>query len=122
MYLDHDPAVLGHARALLISGEEGATEYIEADLRDIGTILGQARRLLDFTQPVAVTLMAILHAIPDSDDPHAIVARIMDSVPPGSYLALFHSGSDLLDRETLDGIKQIALRMAQHGFGSRSRE
>ena len=59
------------------------------------------RELLDFTKPVAVTLVAILHAIPDADDPHAIVARLLDAVPPGSYLAISHLGPDLLDPETL---------------------
>src|SRR6201995_1800210 len=77
VYVDYDPVVLAPARALLTSNKAGATQYIDADLRDTGTILGQAGRLLDFTQPVAVTLIAILHAIPDFDDPHAIVARLM---------------------------------------------
>jgi S-adenosyl methyltransferase len=54
--------------------------------------------LLDFTRPVAVTLLAIPHAIPDSDNPHAIVARIMDGMPSGSHLAISHAGSDLLDQ------------------------
>ena len=74
VYVDYDPIVLAHARALLTSHEAGATEYIDADLRDTATILAQAAKLLDFTRPVAVTLLAILHAIPDADDPHAIVA------------------------------------------------
>src|SRR6202453_2739514 len=64
VYVDYDPAVLAHARALLVSGESGATDYINADLRDTGIILTQAAELLDFTRPVTVTLMAVLHAIP----------------------------------------------------------
>jgi len=88
VYVDYDPVVLAHARALLTSTGEGATEYIDADLRDTGTILERAARLLDFTKPVAVTMLAILHALPDSDDPYAIVATVMDAVPPGSYLAI----------------------------------
>jgi hypothetical protein len=88
--------VLAHARALLTSSEEGVTDYIDADLRDTGTVLTQAARLLDFTRLVAVTLIAVLHAIPDSDDPSAIVAALMDAVPSGSYLTLTHSASDLL--------------------------
>src|SRR5487761_782136 len=99
VYVDYDPIVLAHARALLTSGEAGATDYIHADLRDTGEILGRAARLLDFSKPVAVTLIAILHAVPDADDPHAIVARLMDTVPPGSHLALSHPGADLLDPE-----------------------
>jgi trans-aconitate methyltransferase len=111
VYVDHDPIVLAHARALLTSNEAGATEYIEADLRDTGEILSQAASLLDFSRPVAVTLLMILHAIPDADDPHAIVARLMEAVPSGSYLAVSHPGSDLYDRETLDGLQSVATRM-----------
>src|SRR5277367_2249164 len=88
VYVDYDPVVLAHARALLDSSEAGATEYLDADLRDTGTILSRAADLLDFTEPVAVTLISILHALLDADDPHAIVAQIMDAVPSGSYLAI----------------------------------
>jgi hypothetical protein len=122
VYVDYDPVVLAHARALLISHEAGATEYIDADLRDTGTILTQAAELLDFTQPVAITLIAILHAVPDLDDPYAIVARLLDAVPPGSYLALSHMGTELLGQETKDGLKDIANRMMQQKLTARSRE
>jgi hypothetical protein len=111
VYVDHDPIVLAHARALLTSNKAGATEYIEADLRDTGEILSQAALLLDFSRPVAVTLLFILHAIPDSDDPHAIVAQIMDALPSGSDLAISHPGSDLYDRETLDRLNRVATQM-----------
>jgi hypothetical protein len=122
VYVDYDPVVLAHARALLTSHEAGATEYIDADLRDTDKILSQARRLLDFTRPVAVTLVAILHAIPDADDPYAIVARVMDAVPSGSYLAISHPGSDLVDRETLDDLKDVATQMTSMDYTTRSRE
>jgi hypothetical protein len=82
--MTYDPIVLAHARALLNSSDAGATEYIDADLRDAGTILTQAARLLDFTRPVAVTLIAVLHAIPDPDGPYETVARLLDAVPSGS--------------------------------------
>jgi hypothetical protein len=114
--------VLAHARALLTSGEEGATEYIAADLRDTGTILAQAAELLDFTQPVAVTLLAILHAIPDADDPYAIVAKLLDAVPSGSYLALSHAGADLLEGEKQEGLKDVADRMIQQSVTWRTSE
>jgi S-adenosyl methyltransferase len=122
VYVDYDPIVLAHARALLTSSEEGATDYIDADLRDTGTILTQAAGLLDFTRPVAVTLIAVLHAIPDSDDPFAIVAALMDAVPPGSYLALTHSASDLLGVEQRQGLEDVNSRMIQQQFTYRSRE
>ncbi len=122
VYVDYDPVVLAHARALLTSSEAGATEYIDADLRDTGAILTQAAGLLDFTRPVAVTLVAILHAIPDADDPHAIVARIMDAVPAGSYLAISHGGSDLLSPETHAGLQGVTGRVSQQQFTNRTRE
>jgi hypothetical protein len=122
VYVDYDPVVLAHARALLISSEAGATEYIDADLRDTPAILSQAGQLLDFTKPVAVTLISLLHAIPDSDDPHAIVATLLNAVPSGSYLALSHMGTDLLGRETEHGLKDVADRMMQQKLAARSRE
>ena len=95
VYVDYDPVVLSHARALLTSTPEGVTDYIDADLRDPGHILEEAGRTLDFTRPVAVTMLAILHAIGDDEDPYGIVAQIMAAVPSGSYLALSHLPSDL---------------------------
>jgi S-adenosyl methyltransferase len=122
VYVDYDPIVLAHARALLISHEAGGTEYIDADLRDTDTILDRASRLLDFTQPVAVTLVAILHAIPDSDDPYAIVARLLDAVPSGSYLALSHMGTEFVAAQTRQDIKDIERRMSQETYTYRNRE
>jgi S-adenosyl methyltransferase len=122
VYVDYDPIVLAHARALLTSSEEGATEYIDADLRDTDAILRQAAKLLDFTRPVAITLVAILHAISDSDDPHAIVGRLLDAVPSGSYIALSHIASDLLDRETLQRFEDIGSRTMQQQLVYRTRE
>jgi hypothetical protein len=122
VYVDYDPVVLAHARALLTSDEAGATEYIDADLRDTATILTQAAELLDFTEPVGVTLLSILHAIPDADDPHAIVAKIMDSVPAGSYLAISHAGSDLLDQEMLDSLEDSWRGRMQQQITWRGRE
>jgi SAM-dependent methyltransferase len=122
VYVDYDPVVLAHARALLVSNEEGVTDYIDADLRDTGAILTQAARLLDFDQPVAVTLIAILHAIPDSDDPHAIVATLMDALPPGSYLAISHRGADLFDRETEGDLTDVTNRMMHQKLAGRGRE
>jgi hypothetical protein len=122
VYVDYDPVVLAHARALLISNATGATDYINADLRDTDTVLSQAGQILDFTQPVAVTLLAILHAIPDSDDPHAIVARVMDAVPSGSYLALSHMASDVLDEKTQERLENVTGHMIQQQLAYRSRE
>jgi S-adenosyl methyltransferase len=95
VYVDNDPVVLAHARALLASDARGATAYIYADLRDTRKILHAAARTLDFSRPVAVTLLAILHLIRDEDDPHQIVATLMAAVPPGSYLVISHPASDI---------------------------
>ena len=95
VYVDNDPVVLLHARALLASHPAGATDYVDADLRDPQKILDDAARLLDFRRPVAVMLMAILQHIDDEHDPYAIVAALMGAVPPGSYLALSHPAADI---------------------------
>jgi hypothetical protein len=95
IYADNDPIVLSHARALLSSTPEGACDYIDADVRDTARILDEAGRTLDFSKPVAIMLIAILHCIPDADDPYGIVTRLLDAVPEGSFLAISHPASDL---------------------------
>jgi hypothetical protein len=95
VYADNDPIVLAHARALLTSAPEGVTAYADADLRDPDRVLAAARQTLDLDQPVDVMLIAILHHIPDADDPYGIVARLIDAVAPGSYLVLSHPASDI---------------------------
>jgi hypothetical protein len=88
VYVDNDPLVLVHARALLTSGPGGMTSYIEADVRDTEEILGEAARTLDFGQPVALMMLGILGQVPDSAGPGSIVNTLMGALPPGSYLAL----------------------------------
>jgi hypothetical protein len=88
VYVDNDPLVLVHARALLTSTPEGACDYIDADLRDTDKILAQATKTLDFSRPVALMLLGILGQVPDSDDPGEIIKRLMNPMPSGSYLAL----------------------------------
>jgi hypothetical protein len=95
VYVDNDPIVLVHARALLASGPQGATQYVEGDLRDAGPIMTAAASTLDLTQPVALMLLGILHLIQDSEDPYRIVADLMDALPSGSYLALSHPAIDI---------------------------
>ena len=95
VYVDNDPIVLAHARALLASGPHGTTEYIDADLRESGTILRKAAQTLDFSRPVAVLLLGVLQMIPDSDDPHAIVTQLLAAVPSSSYLAIVHPTTDV---------------------------
>lgn len=88
VYADNDPMVLVHAQALLTSAPGGVTSYIEADVRDPDTILDEAVRTLDFSQPVALVMLGILGQLPDSDKPHALLRRYLDALPSGSYLAL----------------------------------
>ncbi|MES9538067.1 SAM-dependent methyltransferase [Spirillospora sp. NPDC049024] len=90
VYADNDPVVLVHARALLTSTPEGATDYVEADLREPDAILEHAAATLDFDEPVALLLVAILHFLPDEDGVHGIVARLVDRLAPGSYLVISH--------------------------------
>jgi SAM-dependent methyltransferase len=92
VYVDNDPLVLAHARALLASGPEGRTAYIHADLSRPEEILSHpvTREVLDLTQPVALILVAILHLIPDEDKPAEIVATLLDALPPGSFLVATH--------------------------------
>ena len=105
VYVDNDPIVLAHARALLTSSPEGKTDYIDADLRDVDAIVDGAGQRLDLSQPVAVLLIAILHFIPDTDDPYRIVARLMDAVPSGSYLAIVHGANDIQTKAVTAGMR-----------------
>jgi O-methyltransferase involved in polyketide biosynthesis len=97
VYVDHDPVVIRHAQALLTSDPAGKTDYIHADLRDWATISAGAQRTLDFSRPVAVLLIAVLHFILDAEDPHRMIAQMMADLAPGSYLVIAHAASDIED-------------------------
>ena len=115
VYVDNDPIVLTHARALLTSGPEGATSYVGTDLRDIRKVLAGAAEVLDFTRPVAVLLIAVLHLIGDEDHPHDIVKRLMAATAPGSYLALSHVASDIEPEAAAEVAKRLNRMVAQRG-------
>jgi len=110
VYVDNDPLVLAHARALLTSSPEGRTAYIHADLRDPDAILSSpvVREVLDFSQPVALMLVAILHFVPDEFDPAKILATLTAALPPGSYVAASHLVTD----HTPDSAGQATMREA----------
>ncbi|MBN6052122.1 SAM-dependent methyltransferase [Nonomuraea sp. RK-328] len=96
VYVDHDPVVAAHARALLggHDGEgpgPGRRAFLQADLLDADEVLGRASDLLDLGRPVGILLVGILHFIPDSDGPYAMVARLREAVAPGSHLVITHS-------------------------------
>lgn len=101
VYVDNDPIVLAHARALLTSSPEGGTAYVDADLRDPERILSHpdVRATLDFDRPVGLMLVAILHFLTDADDPYAITRRLVDALPSGSYLVISHATTDLVPRD-----------------------
>jgi hypothetical protein len=88
VYVDNDPLVLVHARALLASTPEGACAYVDADVREPERILREAAGTLDLSKPVALTMLGIMGQLPDSDEPEEVVRRLLDALPPGSYLAL----------------------------------
>lgn len=111
MYVDNDPVVLVHAQALLTSGPEGRTDYIEADLRDPAKILEAARRTLDLDRPVVLVLAAVLHFIED-DEAYPIVEQLLDALAPGSFLVLSNISSDL----NPDQVGQITKSFKERGF------
>ena len=112
VYVDNDPMVLAHARALLTGSRPDTTSYLDADLRDTAKILTEAAALLDFRKPIGVLLIGILQLIPDEDDPRAIVTRLIEAMPPGSWLAIFHPASDILTDQISEVARQVSVRAA----------
>ncbi|MGH4015502.1 MAG: SAM-dependent methyltransferase [Pseudonocardiaceae bacterium] len=123
VYVDNDPLVLVHARALLISTPEGVTDYVDADLRDPDAVLREAARTLDFTQPLALMLLGIVEHVMDTEEAYGIVNRLLDALPSGSYLVLCDSTSEGVDGEAMlracqlwndsGGIPPVAVRSRQ---------
>ncbi|KAB1947196.1 SAM-dependent methyltransferase [Micromonospora sp. ALFpr18c] len=118
IYVDNDPIVLAHARALLSSTPEGATAYIDADLRDPERILTHPEllRTVDLSQPVALMLVAVLHFVPDGDDPYALVRRLLDALPAGSYLAASHATHEYLPPAVAEEARAAAKGGGPHGL------
>jgi S-adenosyl methyltransferase len=123
VYVDNDPIVLVHARALLTSSAEGATAYLDADLRDPKAILAHPdlRRTIDLSAPVGLMLVAILHFVPDEDRPYDAVARLVEAMPSGSYLTATHATNDYMPPETSTAVN-AADRATRVSFQFRSRE
>jgi S-adenosyl methyltransferase len=109
LYVDNDPLVMTHARALLTSSPEGATDYIEADLREPDAILAapQLNETLDLSQPVALMLIAILHFIPGPGQAQPIVQQLMNRLPSGSYLAATHFTLDFMADDDKAAYRQM---------------
>jgi S-adenosyl methyltransferase len=113
VYVDNDPIVLAHAHRLLRGSPEGATRYIFGELREPGTILGEAAETLDFGQPVAIMLFGVLHFFSAADDPAAVVRELMSPLPPGSYLALSHLARDVAGDAVTETFSRLNSQMAE---------
>ena len=121
VYVDNDPIVLHHARGLLTGMADGATTYLDADVRYPEKILNHPDlvRVLDLTQPVALMLIAVLHFVEDTDDPYGTVARLIDALPSGSYLAMTHATADFMPPAAVDGVLDDARTSAPFRFRTR---
>jgi O-methyltransferase involved in polyketide biosynthesis len=113
VYVDNDPVVLSHAQALLRSTPEGRCAYLDADLNDPDTILAKAADTLDFSQPVAVMLIAVLHFVGDDAQASAIVSRLMDACAPGSFVAISHVGSDIDSAQQTEMVRRLNQSVAE---------
>ena len=111
VYVDDDPIVLAHARALLTSSPDGACAYLDADLKDTGKIVAEAAQTLDFSRPVAVLFVGVLHLVSDEEDPYGIVADMAGATVPGSYLALTHPARDVNADEVAEGARRYNERV-----------
>jgi hypothetical protein len=122
VYVDNDPIVLSHARALLASSPEGVTTYIEADARDTGTILAAAAEVLDFSKPIAVMILCVLQYVPDAGAPHQIVSQLMGAVPSGSYLALSDGTGDIDSERGAKATAAYNARLGQNRITPRTHQ
>src|ERR1039457_5213803 len=104
VYADNDPIVLAHARALMTSTPEGTCDYLDADLHDPAAILAGASRTLDFGRPAAILLLAVLHFLPDADDPAGILATLAAALAPASFIAISHLTSDFAPAAVASGV------------------
>jgi hypothetical protein len=109
VYVDNDPIVVSHARALMRSSSQGRTDYVEADLRAPQDIVQspQLRATLDMQRPVGLMLLAVLHFVHDDDDPYGLVAQLVAAMPPGSYLVISHGTYDPLPPEMIARCEEV---------------
>jgi hypothetical protein len=121
VYADNDPMVLTYARALLTSTPEGATAYLQADIRDTDNVLAGAAETLDFSKPVAVMALMILQYVPDDDDPWDIVRRLLDPLAPGSYLTVSDTVRDIDTGRVTEATARLNQRMGPTQLTLRSR-
>ena len=116
VYVDNDPIVVAHARAMMVSGPDGSCDCVDADLRDPALILKAAARTLDLSRPVALLLLLILHLIPEADGPHDVVSALLAGLPEGSYLVVSHPAGDIRP----DSVAEMTRRMNQRLDGPKA--
>ncbi len=116
VYVDNDPIVVAHARAMMVSDPDGSCDCVDADLRDPAVILKAAGRTLDLDRPVALLLLLILHLIPDADGPEDVVRSLLAGLPEGSYLVVSHPASDIRP----DSVAEMTRRMNQRLKGPKA--
>ena len=116
VYVDNDPIVLSHARAMLTSGPHGRCDHVNADLRDPAVILKAAAHTLDMNRPVGLLLLLVLHLIPDEDGPHEVVGSLLKGLAGGSYLVVAHPASDVRP----DPVAEMTRRMNQRLRGPKA--
>jgi S-adenosyl methyltransferase len=119
MYVDNDPIVLAHAHALMVGTPEGVVDFVDADFSDPARVLDALTQLgtFDLSKPVVLSLIAVLHLVPDDRDPHRTVATLMDAFAPGSYLAISHATADYQP----EAIGQIERDLSARGVPFRPR-
>jgi hypothetical protein len=111
VYVDNDPIVVAHARAMMVSGPDGSCDHVDADLRDPARILKAATRTLDLSRPVALMLLLVLHLIPDADGPQEVVRSLLAGLPEGSYLVVSHPASDIRPDSVADMTRRMNQRL-----------
>ncbi|MFW5417088.1 SAM-dependent methyltransferase [Nocardiopsis sp. CNT-189] len=107
VYVDNDPLVMVHARALLTGTAEGATAYVEADLRDPEAILAESAKTLDFGRPVGLMLLGVVNHILDTEESRAAVSRLTGALPAGSFLVLTHSTAEVHGEPMLEAMREM---------------
>jgi O-methyltransferase involved in polyketide biosynthesis len=122
LYVDNDPMVVCHARALLAGNPPGITAHLEADLSDTGTILARAAEVLDFTKPVAVMLLAVLEYLPGLDEIRQILGKLVAAMPPGSFLVISHAASDISPARMAEMTKRLNAHLAGASYTGRAHD
>ncbi|TWF92647.1 SAM-dependent methyltransferase [Saccharopolyspora dendranthemae] len=110
VYVDNDPIVLAHARALLTSTSEGRTDYLDADLRQPQEILAAAKRTLDFGRPIGLMLLGVVNHLMDDGEAYSVVRELVDALPAGSFLVLTHSTAEVHGERMLRAMRETTER------------